>query len=157
MYIDGRWTAGQSANIVEVIDPATEDVVGLVPEATATDASHAVEAARKAFDEGPWPWMKPRERAGSLVKMAESLESCRAELREMVVAQTGSTGPLTAAIQAGGAISVFRSSAEHAVHSINRVEPRPPTGTSTGMIGSALVREPIGVIVAITPSTTPSS
>ncbi len=50
LYIDGRWTAGEAAGSIEVINPATEEVIGQVPEATAKDAVRAIEAARKAFD-----------------------------------------------------------------------------------------------------------
>jgi aldehyde dehydrogenase (NAD+) len=151
LFIDGKWTTGQASSAIEVIDPATEEVIGQVPEATRADAVRAIQAARKAFDEGPWPWMKPRERAAVLVKMAESLERRAAELRELVVAQTGSVGHITDAFQAGGATGMFRSNAEQIVHSVDWVEANPPTGTPTGIAGSAIIREPVGVVAAITP------
>ncbi len=151
LFIDGKWTTGEASSAIEVIDPATEEVIGQVAEATRADAVRAIQAARKAFDEGPWPWMKPRERAAVLVKMAESLERRAAELRELVVAQTGSVGHITDAFQAGGATGMFRSNAEQIVHSVDWVEANPPTGTSTGIAGSAIIREPVGVVAAITP------
>ena len=64
LYIDGKWTSGEGSGVLDVIDPATEESIGEVPEATVGDARRAIEAARRAFDEGPWPWMKPRERRG---------------------------------------------------------------------------------------------
>jgi aldehyde dehydrogenase (NAD+) len=48
-----------------------------VPEASPKDAVRAIEAARKAFDEGPWPYTKPAERAAALIRMAEALEPRR--------------------------------------------------------------------------------
>ena len=66
LFIDGEWTEGEGGGRIEVIDPATEEPIGTVAEASTKDAVRAIEAARKAFDEGPWPWMKPKERAAVL-------------------------------------------------------------------------------------------
>ena len=75
LFIDGKWTTEAADGSIEVLDPATEEVIGSVPQATTKTAVHAIEAARRAFDEGPWPWMKPSERAAALIRMAEILES----------------------------------------------------------------------------------
>ena len=117
LFIDGKWVEGEKGGRIEVIDPATEGVIGSVAEATAHDAANAVQAARKAFDEGPWPWMTPNARAAILVRMAEYLEAHNAELRELIVAETGSVlGSLTDDyVQAGGSIGMFRSNANLAV------------------------------------------
>jgi aldehyde dehydrogenase (NAD+) len=151
LYIDGKWTAGEAGGTIEVINPATEDVIGVVPEASTKDAVHAIEAARKAFDEGPWPYTKPAERAAALVRMAEYLESHGAELRELIVAETGTVGFLTDYVQAGGSIGMFRSNATQAEHLLEWVEAGAPTAGPNGMTGSALFREPVGVVGAITP------
>jgi acyl-CoA reductase-like NAD-dependent aldehyde dehydrogenase len=151
LFIDGKWTPSDGSATLDVIDPATEESIGQVPEATTKDAVRAIEAARKAFDEGPWPWMKPRERAAALVRMAEVLERRSAELRELIVAETGSTGFVTDFFQAGGAVGMFRSNAEQIVHAVGWVDSSPPTGGPTGMGGGAIIREPVGVVAAITP------
>jgi aldehyde dehydrogenase (NAD+) len=151
LYIDGAWSDGEGGNSIEVIDPATEGVIGTVAEATPKDAARAIEAARRAFDEGPWPWTKPAERAATLVRMAEVLESRATELRDLIVAQTGSTGFLTDAIQAAGSVGMFRSNAAQVEHVVQWVEASAPTGGPQGMSGSAVVREPVGVVGAITP------
>ena len=75
LFIDGAWTSEGASGSIEVIDPATEEVIGYVPEASTKTALRAIEAARRAFDEGPWPYMKPAERAARLVRMAEILEA----------------------------------------------------------------------------------
>ncbi len=137
--------------MLDVIDPATEGSIGQVPEASAKDALHAIEAARRAFDEGPWPWMKPKERAAILVAMAEVLERRSAELRELIVAETGSVGFITDFVQAGGSTAMFRSNAEKVVSDLDWVELATPTGGPTSMAGSAIIREPVGVVAAITP------
>jgi aldehyde dehydrogenase (NAD+) len=151
LFIDGEWTSDGAVGVIDVIDPATEEVIGRVPEGSTKTAVRAVEAARRAFDEGPWPWMKPAERAAKLVRLAEVLESKAADLRELIVAETGSAGFITDYIQAGGSIGMFRSNASIASTSFNWVENAPPSGGATGMGGSAIIREPIGVVSAITP------
>ena len=150
LYIDGAWTAGEGGQS-EVVDPATEEVIGVVPEGTTKDAARAIEAARRAFDEGSWPWTKPADRAAALVRMAESLESKAAELRDLIVAETGSAGFITDFIQASGSIGMFRSNAALTEHVVEWVESGAPTGGLSGMSGSAVVREPVGVVAAITP------
>jgi acyl-CoA reductase-like NAD-dependent aldehyde dehydrogenase len=151
LYIGGEWTTGETDGVIEVVDPATEEVIGQVPDATPKDAVRAIEAARKAFDDGPWPWTKPAERAAVLVRMAEILESRSAELSELIVAETGSVGFLTDFVQAGGSVGMFRSNAAQVEHVVAWVEAGAPTGSPTGMSGQALVREPVGVVGAITP------
>ena len=151
LFVGGRWTSEDTTGVIDVIDPATEDRIGGVPEATVALARRAITAARTAFDDGPWPWMKPAERADKLVRMAEHLEAKATDLRELIVTQTGSVGMLTDAVQAGGSIAMFRSNATLIEHGFEWVENQPPTASSTGMAGTALVREPIGVVGAITP------
>ena len=151
LFIDGKWTSESAEGSIDVVDPATEEVIGSVPEATTKTAVRAIEAARRAFDEGPWPYMKPSERAAKLMAMAEILESRAGDLRELIIAETGSTGFLTDAVQGAGSIGMFRSNAAIAEHSFPWVENDAPTGGPTGLAGSALVREPIGVVAAITP------
>jgi acyl-CoA reductase-like NAD-dependent aldehyde dehydrogenase len=151
LFIDGKWTSEGASNTIDVIDPATEESIGSVPEGSVATARRAVEAARTAFDSGPWPWMKPEERAAKLVRLAEVLESRAGDLRELIVAETGSVGFLTDFIQAAGSIGMFRSNASLVANSFGWVENGPPTGGLTGMGGTAIVREPIGVVAAITP------
>jgi acyl-CoA reductase-like NAD-dependent aldehyde dehydrogenase len=151
LFIDGKWTSGTGSGVIDVIDPSTEESVGQVPEASPQDAVAAITAARRAFDEGPWPWMKPQERAAILVKMAEVLERRSAELRELIVSETGSVGFITDMIQAGGSTAMFRANAEKAVTGMDWVEMGAPTGGPVNMAGSAIIREPVGVVAAITP------
>src|SRR6202042_2383105 len=65
--------------------------------------------------------------------------------------ETGSTGFLTDAVQGAGSIGMFRSNAALAEHSFPWVENGVPTGGPTGLAGNALIREPVGVVAAITP------
>ncbi len=151
LFIDGTWTSEGAEGSIDVIDPATEAVIGSVPDASTKSAVRAIEAARRAFDEGPWPYMKPSERAAKLIAMAEILESRAGDLRELIIAETGSTGFLTDAVQGAGSIGMLRSNASLVEHAFPWVENGAPTGGPTGLAGNAIVREPIGVVAAITP------
>jgi aldehyde dehydrogenase (NAD+) len=151
LFIDGAWTDGQAEGTITVVDPATEESIGQVPEAGVEDARAAIAAARRAFDEGPWPYLKPAERGAVLKRMADVLQSRHDELRRLIVAETGSTGFITDAIQCGGAIGIGHYNAEQVQSLVEWVEASPPTGGPNGMGGSALVREPVGVVAAITP------
>jgi aldehyde dehydrogenase (NAD+) len=63
-FIGGEWIKSSSDATIDVIDSGTEKLFFCVPEAREADMSQAVDAARKAFDEGPWPRMSHAERAG---------------------------------------------------------------------------------------------
>src|SRR5690606_33579359 len=106
LFIGGRWVRGRGEQPIVVIDPATEEAIGQVPETTVEDARAAIAAARKAFDEGPWPYMKPKERGAVLRRMAEALLARHDALREIIVAETGATGFIVDAIQCRGSIDI---------------------------------------------------
>jgi acyl-CoA reductase-like NAD-dependent aldehyde dehydrogenase len=55
LFIGGRWQRPSTAQRLTVISPHTEEPIGQTPEASAEDVDKAVLAARKAFDDGPWP------------------------------------------------------------------------------------------------------
>ena len=63
LFIGGDWVASVDSDVLVVRSPASGDVVGRVPLASAGDVEAAVVAARQAFDEGPWPHLSMVERA----------------------------------------------------------------------------------------------
>jgi hypothetical protein len=63
-FIGGQWVQPSSDATIKVVDSGTEQLFFSVAEAQAADISRAVEAARQAFDTGPWPWLSHAERAG---------------------------------------------------------------------------------------------
>ena len=81
LLIDGQWTPARSGKTFETINPATEEVIAQIAEADAADVEMAVRAARKAFDEGPWPRMNARERGRIMMRLADLMESEIDELR----------------------------------------------------------------------------
>ena len=75
LFIGGEWVAPSSSEIIEVISPATEEVIGQVPHASFEDADRAVAAARKAF--AGWSGATAYNRGQVLYRVAELLEGRR--------------------------------------------------------------------------------
>ena len=88
-FIGGRWEPPAGTERFGVISPSTEEVVGEVPVATDADADRAVDAARAAFDEGPWPRMAPAERADILARAAELLRKREPDIAAVTVDEMG--------------------------------------------------------------------
>jgi aldehyde dehydrogenase (NAD+) len=151
MFIDGAWTTDDAVGVIEVIDPATEDVIGSVPDVGLKAAHSAIAAARRAFDDGPWPRKSPRERAAVLRRFATILDERHDMLKELVMAESGSVGFLADIIQVRGTIDIAQWIAEAMELGVQWTEVSPPAGGPSGMAGHAVVREPVGVVAAITP------
>ncbi|HVW41742.1 MAG TPA: aldehyde dehydrogenase family protein, partial [Amycolatopsis sp.] len=90
VFLGGDWVAPAGAGTIEVRSPATGDLVGRVPQATPADIDAAVTAARRAFDDGPWPRWDPAERADLLGKLGKALKTRSAELTELISDEIGS-------------------------------------------------------------------
>ena len=139
LYIDGEWRAPTRAKMIDVINPSTETVIGRVPEGTAEDADAAVRAARSAF--GPWAATTTQERAGFLAKIHEGLKARADEIGRTIAGEVGMPLKLATRIQAGSPIFTFSMYAKMLADF--RFEER---------VGNSIVlREPVGVIAAITP------
>lgn len=74
LFINNKFVPGVDGKSFEVINPTTEEVITAVHEATEKDVDIAVAAARKAFEEGPWPKFTPSERGRALFKLADLVE-----------------------------------------------------------------------------------
>lgn len=150
LYIDGQWSASDGDDMIDVVNPATQEVIGRVPQATPTDVQRAIDAARLAFDDGPWPRMSVRERAQIMGKMADGMERRFDELVRLNMAETGSARVIAETGQIGTPIEHFRDMVE-------RIMPQFPfeTPTMPTMMGGAgsqgmTLREPYGVAALIT-------
>ena len=73
-FIGGKWVAPSTDSRIHVINPATEERFISVAEAQAEDMARAVDAARSAFDHGPWPHLSHAERAAYLTAIADMLD-----------------------------------------------------------------------------------
>ncbi|WP_256789314.1 aldehyde dehydrogenase family protein [Frankia sp. AvcI1] len=145
LYIDGTWSDGASATQLEVLNPATEEVIGRVPQATRADVARAVEAARRAFDDGPWPRLTPAERARVLLRMASVMERRLAEIVELNIVEAGSVRWLAESVQVGIPIAHLRDMAERVMPSFAWEKPLLPF-VGAGIGQGVLRREPFGVV-----------
>ncbi|MDQ0123487.1 betaine-aldehyde dehydrogenase [Pseudomonas lini] len=93
LYIDGQWVRPQQGGTFATIDPSDESVITQVAAATAQDVDLAVKAARRAFDEGPWPHMSGAERAMILRAIANGIRERQDELAALEVRDNGKPLP----------------------------------------------------------------
>src|SRR5437763_3515008 len=80
LFIGGKWQDSVSGKTFPTLNPATGEVICQVAEGDKADIDRAVSAARKAFEEGPWPKMSASERGRLLNKLADLIEKEREEL-----------------------------------------------------------------------------
>src|ERR1700733_13447731 len=89
MLIDGVLVHAEDGKTFDNINPATEEILGEVADASAGDMHTAIAAGRRAFDETDWS-RNPQLRKRCLLQLQEALESEREDLREELIAETGS-------------------------------------------------------------------
>lgn len=146
LWIGGAWVPASGDGVLDVVDPATEEVWGSVPNATTRDVDAAVAAAREAFDTGDWPRMRPTERAEVLRRMADEVEQLTDPLAVTNTRENGSPvmETLGAAGNAAGILRYFAGLAEW----LEREDVRPaPSGSHESVVR----RDPIGVCALIAP------
>ena len=139
LFIGGAWTDPSGDGTIEVVNASTEEVMGRIPEGTAADVDRAVEAARAAFE--TWSQTPLADRVALCTAIAARLQDRQEEIAALVSQELGSPIKVSMMVQAGLPIMDF-GSMEHLVEHI-------PWESQIG--NSLIVREPIGVVGAITP------
>lgn len=145
LFIDGSWREAASGETRTITCPADGTEVAVVSEGGAPDALDAVAAARRAFDEGPWPQTPAPQRAALLRALADRLEADKDEVARLESLDTGKRF-YESQLDVDDIAAVFRHFADLAAADAGRV-------VDTGMshISSRIVHEPVGVCVLITP------
>jgi len=139
LYIDGAWVTPSGTGTLEVFDSNTEELIGTIPEGTPEDVDKAVGAASAAFEE--WSAVSHEERSKLLARAAESLAARTDELAETISKEVGMPLSLSKIIQVGLPAGVFADMAKNVTEFAWESE-----------VGNSLVvREPVGVVGAITP------
>jgi acyl-CoA reductase-like NAD-dependent aldehyde dehydrogenase len=139
IYIGGEWVRSAGRGALEVVNPTTERVVGSVPDGTVEDVEKAVAAARAAFE--GWARTPVQERADWMQGIAAALGARMDEIAELVAQEVGMPIKLSTIIQAGLPATTFAS--------IPALLAEVPWEEQIG--NSLVVREPVGVVGAITP------
>ncbi|WP_327590421.1 aldehyde dehydrogenase family protein [Nonomuraea sp. NBC_00507] len=145
LYIGGTWTRPIAGGLRHIHSPADGGLVATVAEATAADTGRAIEAARHAFDAGPWPQTPARERGALLNRVADLLERDRDSFAK---AESGDTGKrlVESEYDVDDSIASLRYFAGVAGTDAGRVI---DTGRDDAI--SRIVHEPVGVCALITP------
>jgi betaine-aldehyde dehydrogenase len=89
LFVDGRFVAPASSRTIDIVNPATQDVLARVPDGNAQDVERAVEAARRAFDDGPWRETTAQERGRVLFRLAQAVRDRATELAELETQNSG--------------------------------------------------------------------
>ncbi|MGF6409232.1 aldehyde dehydrogenase family protein [Paraburkholderia sp. MM5482-R1] len=148
LYINGQWVSPLQGGTFDTVDPSNEKVIAKVAAATSEDVDLAVNAARKAFDEGPWPRMSGAERAAVLRRIGKGIRDRLQELAEIEVRDNGK--PLPEALwdlgDAAGCFEFYASLAERL-----DADAEKPVALSDDRFSSVARKEPVGVAGAIIP------
>ena len=143
--IGGRSVDAISGKTFETFNPANGNVLAKIARCEKADADAAVEAARNAFENGPWPKMSPAERKVILQRFATLIEAHTDELAELEAMEAGKPISDCIEIDLPETIGTIRWHAEAADKIYDQLSPSGP-----GVV-SMIVREPIGVVAAILP------
>lgn len=150
LFVDGQWIAPSTSARIDIVNSATEAQVLSVPAAQEQDVDLAVSAARRAFDDGPWPRMTHAERAACMRRIADEVDK-RADLMarfwtmESGVLHSGAKARmLTLTPEFREVADLAESFAFHERHE-----------SRSGGAVALLVREAVGVVAAIVPWNAP--
>ncbi|MEV5979081.1 aldehyde dehydrogenase family protein [Streptomyces sp. NPDC052114] len=151
LFIGGEWVEPDAGHY-EVVNPATEGVVGLAPEASRAQVHAAASAAREAF--GSWSRTSPQERAAILERAAAVLRRDFDRHAELAGAESGATTGTARGMQVAVAVSRFHRYARGALEPVESALPpqineASPMGRA-GVMGALAVRQPVGVVTCIT-------
>jgi acyl-CoA reductase-like NAD-dependent aldehyde dehydrogenase len=149
LFIDGEFVDSASGQTFETRSPSDGSVIGHVARAGREDVERAVSAARKAFDEGPWPSMSPKERSTILVRMAALLQGRQANIAQLEAEDAGQTVRLANLFTIAVGIYHWQYLAEEAGR-LEYTEPVPRTDFPAPA-WQFVQREPFGVCAGIIP------
>ena len=150
LFIDGRWIDPTDGGRIEVVSPHTEEVAATVAEAREADMDLAVAAARRAFDDGPWPRMGPHERGQYLARLSAALKP---RMPELQVAWTQQVGAVQ--MMAPGMIGGSMASLDFYVDQADKFSFATEHKSYDGHGIAVVAKEPVGVAVAIVPWNAP--
>jgi acyl-CoA reductase-like NAD-dependent aldehyde dehydrogenase len=150
-FIDGRWVMPLGHERLQVVFPATEEVIATPPAASIEDVEVAVRAARAAFDRGPWPSMSHQERGLKLLEVAEKLKARADDFAASWTAEMGAASAMAA--RGGAAAYAWFSYYGNMILAGERIEVRKQSRDGVGIV----VKEAVGVVAAVTPWNSPAS
>lgn len=143
LFIGGSWTDPSTDATMDVVMPSNEETIATVADPGIVDADAACEAARKAFEEGPWPDMPIAERQAACTRLADEMVKRMPELNRAWIMEAGVTIAHAEMLQGAAGPMIWNYAIEVA-GSIGWEEQR---STPTGDI--LVRREPVGPVLSI--------
>lgn len=154
MRIGGEWRSGRGGPL-DVLDPSSSERVAQVPSGDAQDVDLAVMAARRAFDRGPWPQMKPHRREELILKLADAVAANAVAIAEVEAVNSGRLMVNTRLFDVDLSVYVLRYFAGFATRiqgkTVDLSVPYLPDAEFTGYTR----RDPVGVVAGIVPWNVP--
>ena len=148
MLINGRWVDAASGKTFPTYNPATGDVLTQVAEGDREDINRAVDAARAAFDHGPWRKLSPSERGRMIWKLADLVEKHAEEFAQLESLDNGKPLTIARVADVPGTVDMFRYMAGWAT----KIEGNTiPLSAQAPKFLAYTVREPVGVVGQIIP------
>lgn len=144
-FIDGRFVDAASGASLDDFDPATGRWLASVAACDAEDVERAVAAARRAFEDGPWPWLAPSERKRTLLRLSGLVDSHTEELALLETLDVGKPIRDSLAVDVPAAAHCLAWYAEAIDKRYGSVAPLGQDTLAT------ITREPIGVVAAVVP------
>jgi len=146
LFIGGNWAKPSTDRRIEVISPHSEEPVAQVAAASPNDVDTAVEAARGAFDAGPWSRQTPAERIDAVRRLAKVYGERRSEMAEVITSEVGAPISFSQRAQVGLPAMMMSAFCDVA-------ESYPWREARPGRYGADIHihREPVGVVAAIVP------
>jgi phenylacetaldehyde dehydrogenase len=147
LHIGGEWVDALAGGELETVNPSTGAVFARVAQAEAADVDRAVAAARAAFEEGPWPRMKPRERAAALWRLGDLILADAAEMARVETLDQGKPYAIAQAADVPSAAGLFHYMSGYAT----KIEGETIPLSAPGEYHTYTRREPLGVVGLIVP------
>src|ERR1700729_2519815 len=146
LFIDGKWDGAHGESVIEVISPHSEAAIGHAACAGPADVNRAVEAARVAFDAGPWPGMQPSEGIRAIGRLAAVYKERRAAMAALISAEIGA--PISFAKMAQVRLPLTMMSAFCGIAGGYEWQQDRP-----GLYGKdiRIRKQPVGVVAAVVP------
>lgn len=139
LFVGGDWISPSGSAVIEVVNAASEEIMGSIPAGSSTDVDQAVAAARRALPE--WAALSPHQRSGYLAEIQAGLAAHSSEMARIITAEVGMPLKLSERVQAGLPVAVLDSYVK-LLEDYSFSEP----------IGNSLIlKEPRGVVGCITP------
>ena len=151
LLINGQWTDAADGSSFEVIDPATTRTIACVANGKAADIGFAVQAARQAFDSGPWSTMSPSDRSKIIWRIGDLIEKHNDELAQLETLDNGKPFSVARVADVPLSADIFRYMAGWCTKIEGNTIPLSVPYSPDANFHAFTMREPVGVVGQIIP------